>query len=107
MKRYGMVIRIKAGFEEEYRRYHAAVWPEILEMIRRCNIYNYSIFMKDGTLFSYFEYHGSDFAADMATMAADPKTQMWWSIMGPMQEPVENRKAGEWWAEMLEVFHTD
>jgi len=107
MKRYGMVIRIKAGFEEEYQRYHAAVWPEILEMIRRCNISNYSIFMKDRTLFSYFEYNGSDFATDMATMAADPKTQVWWSIMGPMQEPMENRKAGEWWAEMLEVFHTD
>lgn len=107
MKRYGMVIRIKVGCEKEYRRYHAAVWPEILEMIRRCNISNYSIFMKDNTLFSYFEYRGSDFAMDMATMAADPKTQMWWSIMGPMQEPVENRKAGEWWAEMLEVFHTD
>jgi len=107
MTRYGMVIRIKAGCEEEYRRYHGAVWPEVLETIRRCNIANYSIFLKNNLLFSYFEYHGKDFKADMATMAADPKTQMWWSITGPMQEPVEDRKDGEWWAEMVEVFHMD
>jgi L-rhamnose mutarotase len=40
MKRYGMTIRIKAGCEESYRKYHAAVWPEVLEMIRACNIAN-------------------------------------------------------------------
>ena len=107
MTRYGMVIRIKAGCEEDYRCQHAAVWPEVLEMIRRCNIENYSIFMKNGLLFSYFEYRGSDFKGDMAKMAADPKTQMWWAIMDPMQEPVENRKDGEWWAEMVEVFHME
>ena len=107
MKRYGMVIRLKAGCEEEYRRHHAAVWPEVLEMIRRCSIANYSIYLKDGMLFSYFEYHGRNFEADMAQMAADAKTKSWWAIMGPMQEPLENRKEGEWWADMPEVFHMD
>jgi L-rhamnose mutarotase len=43
----------------------------------------------------------------MAKMAADPKTQEWWSIMEPMQNPVGTRKAGEWWADMEEVFHLD
>ena len=50
---------------------------------------------------------GNDFDADMKKMAADPKTQEWWAIMGPMQQPLENRKEGEWWANMEEVFHTD
>ena len=40
-------------------------------------------------------------------MAADPKTQEWWSIMEPMQQPVENRKKGESWDNMEEVFHLD
>ena len=48
-----------------------------------------------------------DFEGDMAKMAADPKTQEWWTIMEPMQEPLANRKAGEWWANMDEVFHLD
>jgi L-rhamnose mutarotase len=84
-----------------------AVWPEILQKIKECNIQNYSIFHKDGLLFAYFEYVGDDFESDMAKMAADPKTQEWWSIMEPMQQPVENRKEGEWWANMDEVFHLD
>ncbi len=102
-----MVIRLKPEAEEDYKRYHAAVWPEVLEMLRECNIRNYSIFLKDGYLFSYFEYHGEDMEADWAKMAAHPKTQEWWAIMKPMQEPLPTRKPGEWWAEMEEVFHMD
>jgi len=107
MKRYGQLIRLKPGMLERYRKYHAAAWPEVLDMIRRCNIRNYSIYHKDGYLFAYFEYVGSDFAGDMAKMAADPKTQEWWDITEPMQDPVPTRAKGEWWANMEEVFHTD
>lgn len=105
MKRYGQVIGVDPEQFETYKTYHAAVWPEILEMITACNIRNYSIFHKDNQLFAYFEYIGEDFAADMAKMAADPKTQEWWAVMEPMQRPVATRAAGEWWANMEEVFH--
>ena len=81
MQRFGMVIGLKPLAEEEYRKHHAAVWPEVLETIRQCNIRNYSIYLKDSMLYSYFEYHGADFAADMAKMAADPATQRWWALM--------------------------
>jgi L-rhamnose mutarotase len=101
------MIGIKAEKLEEYKKVHANTWPEILEVIRQCNIRNYSIFQKDGLLFAYFEYVGDDFEADMAKMAADPKTQEWWSLVMPMQEPLETRREGEWWAEMEEVFHQD
>ena len=107
MKRFGQVIGVKAETFAEYVEYHAAVWPEILGMITECNISNYSIFHKDGLLFAYFEYVGDDFDADMAKMAADPKTQEWWDIMMPMQSPLETRAEGEWWATIDEVFHTD
>ena len=107
MKRYGSVIGVRREAIEEYKKYHSAVWPEILEMIRKCNIRNYSIFLKDDLLFGYFEYHGTDFESDMAKMATDPKTREWWKIMGPMQCPFESRSEGEWWANMEEVFHLD
>ena len=107
MKRFGQIIGLKPEHYDEYKKYHAAVWPEILKMITECNIRNYSIFHKDGLLFAYMEYIGDDFDADMKKMAADPKTQEWWAIMEPMQQPVENRKEGEWWANMEEVFHLD
>lgn len=107
MQRHGSVIGVKLDKLEEYKRYHEEVWPEILDMIRQCNIRNYSIYYKDGQLFSYFEYTGDDFDADMAKMAADPRTQDWWDIMMPMQIPLESRADGEWWSAMQEVFHTD
>jgi len=107
MKRYGMVIGVKPEKIEEYKKLHAAVWPDVLKMIRACNISNYSIFLKDDRLFSYFEYTGDDFEADMNKMAADPVTQQWWDICKPCQQALETRAEGEWWAEMEEVFYCE
>jgi L-rhamnose mutarotase len=107
MTRYGMTIRLRPGCEAEYRRLHAAAWPAVLATITACNIRNYSIYEKDGTLFSYFEHHGEDFAADMARMAADESTQRWWSTVKPLMEPLATRLEGEFWASMEEIFHLD
>lgn len=107
MQRFGQIIGIQSENIAEYARLHAAVWPEVLNKITECNIRNYSIFVKDNLLFAYFEYHGTDFAGDMAKMAADPKTQAWWAINNPLQSPLPTRAAGEWWATMKEIFHTD
>jgi L-rhamnose mutarotase len=106
MQRHGSVIRVKPERLAEYKKCHEKVWPDVLAMIKKCHIRNYSIYYKDGFLFSYFEYTGKDFDTDMAKMAADPKTQEWWDHVKPMQEPLATRKDGEWWAEMEEVFHT-
>jgi L-rhamnose mutarotase len=112
MKRHGSVIRVREEKLAEYKRLHADVWPGVLKMIKQCHIQNYSIYLRkmpDGHhyLFSYFEYNGSDFAADMAKMAADPTTQKWWAECKPCQQPLDDRAPGEWWAGMEEVFHQD
>ena len=107
MKRFGMAIKLKPGSADTYRQYHAAVWQAVLKMIKECNISNYSIYLKDDLLFSYFEYNGSDLKSDWAKMAAHAKTQEWWAVMEPLQDPLATRRQGEWWAEMEEVFHLD
>jgi len=112
MKRYGSVIAVRHEKIEQYKKLHAAVWPGVLQMIKQCNIQNYSIYLRklpdsQFYLFSYFEYTGLDFAADMAKMAADPTTQQWWEVCIPCQEPLADRAPGEWWASMEEVFHQD
>jgi len=107
MKRFGMVCKVKPEGYEEYKRLHAAVWPKVLSMIEECNIRNYSIYHKDGYLFSYFEYHGDDFECDMAKMADDPDTQRWWGVCKPLMEPLDTRAEGEWWADMEEIYHSD
>lgn len=107
MQRMGMVLGLKPEAVAEYKRLHTDVWPDVLKMISACNIKNYSIFLKEpeNLLFAYWEYHGADFAADAARMAADPTTRKWWDVCMPLQEPLETRKEGEWWAMMEEVFH--
>ena len=107
MKRYGSIIGVRPEKLEEYKKLHAAVWPEVLRTIRECHIRNYSIYYKDGLLFSYYEYVGTDYEADMKKMAADPVTQKWWTFCEPCQQTLDTRADGEWWAVMEEVFHTD
>ncbi len=107
MQRFGQVIGIRAEHAEEYIRLHADVWPGVLKKIAECNIRNYSIYRHGDLLFAYMEYHGDDFEADMAAMAADETTQKWWDLCMPMQKPVDDRAEGEWWKTIAEVFHAD
>lgn len=110
VQRFGSVIGLKADKLDYYKELHANAWPGVLDMIKKCHIQNYSIYLHqldDGKyyLFSYFEYTGDDFKSDMAMMASDPLTQKWWKETDPCQFPVQNRAEGEWWASMEEVFH--
>ena len=112
MQRFGAVIKVLEDKEDEYTALHQAVWPDVLKQINASNIRNYSIFLRrlpDGNLylFSYFEYIGKDFDADMKAMAADPTTQKWWGVCVPLLEPLPDRATGELWASMEEVFHAD
>ena len=107
MRRYGMVIKLKPDRIEEYKRLHAAVWLEVLKAIAETNIKNYSIYLKEDLLFSYFEYTGTSYDTDMEKMAADPVIQKWWDVCKPCMLPLESREEGEWWANMEEVFHVD
>ncbi len=108
-RRYGSVIGIRPEHLAEYKRVHAAVWPKVLEQIKRSNISNYSIYLREpeNLMFAYFEYTGTDYAADMAAMAADPTTKEWWALCMPMQQPLSSKAPDEWWAGTQEVFHLD
>jgi L-rhamnose mutarotase len=110
VQRYGSVIGLRAEKMAEYKRLHAAVWPEVARAVRAANIRNYSIYLRklpDGNyyLFSYLEYVGRDHAADMAKLGANPRIKEWWSLTDPCQQPFPDRPAGEWWAPMEQVFH--
>ena len=112
VQRYGMVIGIKPEKIEYYKKLHKATWPGVLKMIQACHIRNYSIYLREIEpgkfyLFSYFEYTGKNYEADMLKMAADATTQEWWKECNPCQNPILTASQGEWWSTMEEVFHTD
>ncbi|TQS70046.1 L-rhamnose mutarotase [Rhodobacteraceae bacterium] len=109
MQRMAHVIGLDPASMAEYTRLHAEVWPAVLARLRASNITNYSIFLREPEMlmFSYWEYRGTDFEADAKAIAADPVTQDWWALCGPMQRPLDTRAPGEWWAGLQEVFHMD
>lgn len=104
-RRLGRLIRLKPAYRERYIVLHDHPFPGVLEQIRASNIRNYSIFLAEHRLFSFFEYVGTDFAADMAAMAEDPTTQDWWTLTDPMQESLLPADADERWATMTELYH--
>ncbi len=111
-ERFAMVIGLKPEKMVEYNKLHADTWPEILELIRKVNIRNYSIHLGELEkgkfyLFAYFEYHGDNFQEDMDFMAADSTMQKWWELTDQCQIPSPMRKEGEFWMKMEEVFYTN
>ena len=107
VQRVASVIKLRPEKEAEYRALHANVWPHVLETLKDVGIANYSIFLRDGVLFSYLEFDGEDFAAASAKIALDEVTQKWWNLTDPCQESVDTARPGEWWAPVEEVFHLD
>ena len=109
-QRFAWVTGLKPDKAAYYEQLHAHPWPGVNRMIKRCHIRNYSIYEReiDGKLylFSYLEYTGQNFDADMKKMAADPETQRWWKQTDPCQLPLpEAAAAGKIWADAKEVYH--
>jgi L-rhamnose mutarotase len=107
MKRLAQTIRLRPEHREEYFALHREVWPGVEAALRRANVRNYSIFLRGDTLFGYFEYHGEDFEADMASIAEDPDTRRWWRLTDPCQEPWPDSGVGGNWSDLEEIWHLD
>ncbi len=112
VERFGAVIGVKPDKLEYYKQLHAKPWPTVDKAVKGANIHNYSIYLTqfdDGKwyLFGYFEYTGNDFEADMKKLADDNEVKRWWKETDPCQIGLENRKEGEWWKTMEEVYHLD
>jgi len=73
-------MKLNAGFEEEYRRRHDAIWPELSDLLHNTGIREYSIFLDEGTL-TLFAYLRIDDAAALDALPAQPVMQRWWAYM--------------------------
>lgn len=105
-KRVGSLIKVRPEYEERYIILHRHTFPGVLERINKSIIKNYSIFLLDGMLFSYYEYAGNNYDADMKALG-DSTTKDWWKLTNPMQEPLPDRKKREWWTEMEEILNLE
>jgi L-rhamnose mutarotase len=106
VQRVGFLLKVKQDKLEEYKAHHKAVWPEMLDALRRNGWRNYSLFLRDdGLLFGYFEAEDS-FQASLDGMAKEEINLKWQEFMGPYFESLTGRP-DENMIELEEVFHLD
>jgi L-rhamnose mutarotase len=82
MTGYAWVLEVRPGYEEEYRRRHDEIWPEMIEALRAAGIRNYNIFRHGLTLFGYFET--DDLERTKAALADDATNAKWGEWMAPI-----------------------
>lgn len=108
MKSYAMALDLRGddALVEEYKRYHQAVWDEVLDGLRSIGISKMKIFLHGRRLFMYMEApDGFDLECDFPRyMDASPRAAEWDALMRRYQTPAPGARPGEWWAAMEEVF---
>jgi len=102
MERVGFTMRVLPGKEAEYRRRHAAVWPDMLDALRSAGARDYSIFIRGSDLFAYLVV--DDFGAFRASMAASPVNARWQAEMASLIDPLTDPATG-FHQRLDEVFH--
>ena len=105
MKRFAFKMFLKPGCEKEYTKRHAAIWPELVKMIKEAGVGNYSIYWDKDTniLFAYQECSSDTNSQD--TTDVDPITQKWWDMMADIMEVNEDNSPVS--IPIEEVFHLD
>jgi len=76
-------MQLHAGCEEEYRRRHASIWPELATLLRETGIRDYSIFLEEKTL-QLFAILQIDDATKLDSLAGQPVMRRWWEYMKDM-----------------------
>ena len=104
MQRIGFVMRLLPGAEAEYRRRHAAVWPEMLAELKAAGAANYSIFLDGDRLFGYLEVH--DLGRFQQHMNDSEVNARWQADMGVLIDPLTDPATG-FHHQLDEVFHLE
>ena len=104
MERIGFVMRLLPGQEEEYRRRHNPIWPEMTAALKAAGARNYSIFLRGDELFGYLEVE--DFAGFRRSMDESPVNERWQAGMAALIDPLTDPETG-FHQRIDEVFHLD
>jgi L-rhamnose mutarotase len=107
VQRVGMVIGIKPDRISAYEALHAASNPGVRDLLNKYHMHNFSIYIQkldngQYVLFGYYEYTGSDYKADMARLAVEPRNEKWLSMTDPLQMPLAGQTS---WTKMQEIYH--
>ncbi|HVM89040.1 MAG TPA: L-rhamnose mutarotase [Puia sp.] len=102
MQRIAFKMKLFKGYEDEYKRRHDAIWPELRQLLKQTGIKEYSIFLDEETGF-LFAYLVIEDRIKLDTLPDEPIMQKWW---GYMQDIMETNEDNSPWSILLnEVFY--
>lgn len=92
MNHYAWILEVRPGYEEEYKKRHDEIWPEMISALKKAKIQNYSIFRHGLTLFGYFETE--DLHHTIECLKKDPVNQKWSEYMSPIMKIEVDEQSG-------------
>jgi L-rhamnose mutarotase len=97
-------MQLKAGCEQEYKRRHDQIWPELTGLLKEAGISDYSIFLdpETGALFAFQRQSGGSSSQELGS---NPIVQKWWAYMADLMETHPDHSPVS--KPLLEVFHID
>lgn len=80
MQRVAFKMQMNEGAEEEYRKRHDEIWPELKTLLKENGISDYSIFldMSTNALFGVLKVHDS---ISLGQLPSQPIMRKWWAYM--------------------------
>jgi L-rhamnose mutarotase len=104
VQRIAFLLRLKPGMGPEYDKSHSAVWPEMLDLLKRTGISEYSIFRRNELLFLTMHIE-DDFDTVWDRIDQDPVNLKWQQAMSAYFAPLTEGREGERFPMMREVFY--
>ncbi|MBT3274922.1 MAG: L-rhamnose mutarotase [Spirochaetales bacterium] len=104
MEQASFKMKLKAGFEEEYKKRHDEIWPELSRLLSDSGVYDYSIFLDEETL-TLFAIQKLKEGHTSGELAANPIVRKWWDYMADIMETEPDNAPV--CIPLKEVFHMD
>jgi L-rhamnose mutarotase len=97
-------MKLKPGFEAEYKRRHDEIWPELKKLLAAAGIFDYSIYLDErtGTLFAIHKLSNNNTADQLPN---HPLQKKWWDYMSDIMETNDDKSPQQ--VHLREVFHVD
>ncbi|GAA1851818.1 L-rhamnose mutarotase [Asanoa iriomotensis] len=106
MRRICFTLQVRPERLDDYRRRHAAVWPEMLAALRSAGWHDYSLFLRDdGLLVGYFLTE--DLSASLDAMEATSVNARWQAEMAPFFADLPGGRPDRGFLVLDEIFHLE
>jgi len=85
MKRLAFRMKLFAGQEKEYKKRHREIWPELVSLLKKHGVNDYSIFLDPQTL-ELFGVLATNDPVEFELLPQSPVMQRWWQYMKDIME---------------------